>query len=103
MTSPYIELELLRCRVADAHRLRPLVPGQPGNLPLREPALASGAVHDLQVVGLAGGGARQAMRATPSPPSSYPAWSRASSVNVASQKPAEPVVPVADAADPLGE
>src|SRR2546430_4426645 len=55
----HVELELLGSRVADAHRLRPLVPGQPGNLPLREPALAGRAVHDLQVVGLAGGGAQE--------------------------------------------
>ena len=55
----HVELELLGSRVADAHRLRPLVPRQPGNLPLREPALAGRAVHDLQLVGLPGGGAQE--------------------------------------------
>ena len=50
----HVELELLARRVADPHRLRALVAGQPVELHLREPALAADAVHDLEVAGMSG-------------------------------------------------
>ena len=54
-----VELELLGGGVADAHRPRALVAGQPVDLPLGQPPLARDAVHDLQLVGIAGGGPQQ--------------------------------------------
>ena len=44
----HVELELLVRGVADAHRRRALVAGQPVELALGEPPLARDAVHDLQ-------------------------------------------------------
>ena len=54
-----VELELSVRRVADADGTRALVAGEPGHFPLEEPTLAAEAVHDLRLVGAAGGGAQQ--------------------------------------------
>ena len=55
----HVELELLAGLVADAHRLRALVAGQPVELDLGEAALAADAVHDLEVARRAGHRAAQ--------------------------------------------
>jgi hypothetical protein len=52
----HVELELVRGAVADAHRTRVLVAGQPVELRLAQLAFARDAVHDLQVLGVAGDG-----------------------------------------------
>ncbi|MCY1425719.1 hypothetical protein D9M71_415140 [compost metagenome] len=44
-----IQLVLHRRRVADAHRRRVLVTGEPGQAVLGEPALATQAIHDLHL------------------------------------------------------
>ena len=49
-----VELQLRRGGVADPHRPRPLVAGQPLELPLVEAPLAGDPVHDLQLAGIAG-------------------------------------------------
>ena len=54
-----VELELLARFVADAHRLRVLVAGQPVELDLGEPPFAADAVHDLELAGVAGDGSLQ--------------------------------------------
>ena len=47
-----VELQLAMSGVADAHRRRILVTGQPGRGPFGQPPLAGDAVHDLQLTGL---------------------------------------------------
>ncbi len=54
-----IELELFRRRIADANRLRALVSAKPVQFAFRQIALSSNAVHDLHLVGAAGGGPQQ--------------------------------------------
>ena len=54
-----VELELLARFVADAHRLRVLVAGQPVELDLGEPPFAADAVHDLELAGVSGDGSLQ--------------------------------------------
>ena len=44
----HVELELSGGRVADAHRLRALVAGQPVENDLEQPPFATDAVHDLE-------------------------------------------------------
>ena len=94
----HVELELAVGGVADPHRRRSLVARQPADLVLAEAALAGGAVHDLQLRGIAGDRAQQ------------PVAERARLVGVARAhqrvdrerrvaQPAVAVVPVADAAD----
>ncbi len=45
-----IELNLLRCGVADPHRGGIGIARQPGRFPLRQPPLAADAIHDLDLV-----------------------------------------------------
>ena len=52
----YVQLELQRCRIAHPHRPGSLVAGKPVELQLREAPLAGHPVHNLQLVGVAGGG-----------------------------------------------
>src|SRR5581483_5505827 len=52
-----VELELESGRVADAHRLRFLVAGEPVDFPFIETPLAGHAVHGLDLVRAAGNGA----------------------------------------------
>ena len=54
-----VELQLAVRGVADAHRLRALVAGEPRHLPFGQAPLAGDAVHDLHLVGAAGDGAQQ--------------------------------------------
>ena len=96
----HVELELLRRRVADAHRLGPLVAGQPVQLHLRQPPLAGQAVHDVRRGGVAGHRPMQ-----PRPPgvrllevaAAHQGHEREGGV----AQPAVAVVPVAHAADLL--
>ena len=97
-----VELELLAGAVPDPDRRRALVAGEPVELELRQPPFAGRAVHDLDVVRVAGDGAQQ-----PAPPraclldEAVPEQRREREARVA--EPAEAVVPVADAADLLGQ
>ena len=97
-----VELQLRRGGVADAHRLRALVAGEPGELQFRQAALAGDAVHDLHLRRAAGDRAHQ------------PVAPGARLVVVAGvhqreqrergvAQPAVAVVPVAHAADLLGQ
>ena len=54
-----VELQLARGGVADPHRARVLVAGQPVHRPLAEAPLAGKPVHDLHLLGAAGDRARQ--------------------------------------------
>ena len=80
-----VELELPVRGVADAHGTRALVAGQPRHLPLEQPALAAEAVHDLHLVGAAGGGAQQPVAPGARPRRSSRASISATSVSVASR------------------
>jgi hypothetical protein len=55
----HVELELVGGGVADPHRRRALVAGQPARLPLHEMPLAGRAVDDLHVLRVADNGAQQ--------------------------------------------
>ena len=97
-----VELALVRRAVADADRLRALVAAEPGKLELREPALAGDAVHDLEVLGRARDRAEE-------PVTPGACLLDVSGADEREQrqgrvaKPAEAVVPVPHAADPLGQ
>lgn len=54
-----VELELLVRGIADPHRLRSEIAGQPVDVPFRQPPLAENAIHDLHVRGTAGNGTLQ--------------------------------------------
>ena len=95
-----VELELLHRRVADAHGLRVLVAGQPVELDLGQHALPGDAVEDVRLLRVAGDRAHE------------PVAPGAGLVDVAAvherdegegriAQPAEPVVPVAHAAEIL--
>ena len=95
-----VELELLRGGVADAHRRRALVAGEPVELELLEPALARDPVHDLHVVGVAGDRAQQPL----APGQRLVPVARLEHREQRQRRvaePAEAVVPVAHAADVL--
>ena len=98
----HVELELLVRGVADAHRRRPLVAGQPGNLVLVSRRSPAGPYMICRSRGLAGDGAQQ-------PVAPRLRLLLVAGVDEREQRerrvaqPAEAVVPVADAADPLGE
>jgi hypothetical protein len=98
----HIELCLLHRGIADPHRPRAFVPGQPWHLPLRQPPLAPKPVHDLQLVRAAGDGPQQ-----PIPPcaglviKSRMHQSQQREGGVA--QPAVAVVPISRAADLLGQ
>src|SRR5262249_38534326 len=97
-----VELELLRRPVADAHGPRALVALEPGYRPLAEAAVAHHAVHDLQVGRIAGDGAQQ-----PLAPGGGLVAVAAHEEGVEDTgrvaQPAVAVVPVARAADELGQ
>ena len=73
----HVELELLARLVADAHRLRVLVAGQPVELDLGEPAFAADAVHDLELAGVARDRTLQPVLPGAPPPRVYPLSSSA--------------------------
>src|SRR5512133_4267747 len=54
-----VELELLACRVAGAHRRRLLIARQPAERDLSQAALTRDAVHDLERGRVAGGCAQE--------------------------------------------
>ena len=98
----HVELELADRGVADPHRRRVLVAGQPVRLPFLETALAGHAVHDLHVARVPGD----------RPPQPLPPRRRLAGVAGAQQRlqgdrgvaqPAVPVVPVPHPADVLGQ
>src|SRR5271157_4887170 len=60
-----VELGLVCRTVADAYRPRALIARQPGDLPLAQPALTAQPVHDLDLVGAAGDGAKQPVAPRP--------------------------------------
>ena len=97
-----VELELAGGGVADAHGCRALVTREPVDLPLVEAALAGGPVHDLHLRGIAGDGPQQ-----PVPPGHGLVVEAAAHQRLEGQRgvaqPAEPVVPVAVAAEGLGQ
>src|SRR5579863_7575383 len=97
----HVELKLTVRRIADPYRSRVLVTGQPGSGPFGQPPLARDTVHDLQLTRTAGDGAQQ------------PFAPRLSLLEVAGMhgaeqnqcriaQPAISVIPVALAAEPLG-
>ncbi len=97
-----VELELLARRVADPHRARALVAGEPRQLVLRQPPLAGDAVHDLDVGRIA--------RDRPQQPASpgdrllvVVALEEGEQRERRVAQPAVAVVPVAHRADPLGQ
>ncbi len=96
----HIELELLARGVADAHRRRILVAGQPVELHLLQSSFAADAVHDLHLLGAAGHGSpepvapRHGLVAVPGVAQRGEREGRVA-------QPAVPVVPVAHAAEPL--
>ncbi len=97
-----VELTLVRCAVADANGLRAFVPGEPGQLELREPPLSRDAVHDLQILRRAGDRAEEPVAPVAGllhVSSAYQSEEREGRV----AQPAVAVVPVPDAADPLGQ
>src|ERR1700748_460974 len=59
-----IELELIRSRIADAHRLRVLVAVEPRHLAFGQPSRAGAPVHDLDLIRTASGSTKK-----PIPPS----------------------------------
>ena len=63
----HVELELLARLVADAHRLRVLVAGEPVELDLGEPTLTTDAVHDLELARVTGDRALEPVLTTQSP------------------------------------
>ena len=97
-----VELELPGRGVADPHRARSLVARQPVDLPLVEPPLAPGPVHDLHLGRVAGRRPQQ-----PAPPGHGLLVEAAAHQRLEGQggvaQPAEPVVPVATAAQRLGQ
>ena len=98
----HVELELLGGRVTDAYWLRVLVAGQPLEHALVEPPLAAESVHDLDVRRIAGHGAEE-----PIAPAVRLVLVAGSEHREQRQRrvaqPAEAIVPVAGAADPLGQ
>ena len=98
--APDVQLQLLGRGVADAHRRRALVAGQPGQLQLGNPPAAGQPVHDLQVGRVAGDGAQQ-----PVPPlaglGDEPGAGERLQGERGVAQPAVAVVPVAGAADLL--
>ena len=97
-----IELKLRMRGVADPHRLRALVAGQPCGLPFQKSALAHDAVHDLHVGRRAGRGAEQ-----PIVPGG--SFRGIAGVHQRQQReggipqPAEAIIPVARAAELFGQ
>src|SRR5215218_7282167 len=98
----HVDLELPVRRVPDTYRSRAFVAGKPRRLPFEQATLATEAIHDLHLVRAARGGAQQ------------PVAPRERLVVVASvherdegerrvAQPAESIVPVANAAELLGE
>ncbi len=100
--APDVQLKLSMGRVAHAHRGGALVPGQPRQLELGESPLAPEAVHDLELGGRAREGAEQ-----PLPPGARLVEIAAQDQRVEREgrvpDPAQAVVPVAHAAQPLGQ
>ena len=96
----HVELQLAVRGVADPHRLRRLVAGQPGDLGFGEPPLARQAVHDLQLRRRARGGPQQPV----APGAGLAVVARVHQREQRERRvtqPAEPVVPVARAAELL--
>ena len=96
----HVELQLAVRGVADPHRPRRLVAGQPGDLAFGEPPLAGQAVHDLQLRRRAGGGPQQPV----APGAGLAVEPRVHQREQRERRvtqPAEPVVPVARAAQLL--
>ena len=97
-----VELELRARAVADPDRLRALVAVEPRQLELEQSPLAGGAVHDLDVLRVAGDGAQE-----PGPPGAglldEAVADERGEREAGVAEPAVPVVPVPDAADLLRE
>ena len=97
-----IELRLLDGGIADAHRARALVTRQPGDLPFRQPPLAAEPIHDLQLV-------RAARHRAQEPVAPRPRLVVKPAIHQREQgkgriaQPAEAIVPIAGAADLLGQ
>ena len=98
----HVELELRRGRVPDPDGLRALVPGKPSDLVLGEAPLARGPVHDLELIGRSGHRAQQPVAPSPRLLVVSEADERVQRERRVTQ-PAVAVVPVAHAADPLGQ
>ena len=97
-----VELELPGRVVADANRERTLVPGEPLDRYLGDPALAADAVHDPQVSGVAGDRTQQPL----APCLRLVVVARHQQAVEGERRvaqPAEPVVPVPRAAELLGQ
>ena len=95
-----VELKLPRGGVADTHRFRAFVSGQPVELELGEAARASDVVHDLHVGGIAGHGPQQPV-AKGARLVDVPADHEGVEGQAGVTQPAEAIVPVANAADRL--
>ncbi len=55
----HVELQLLRCVIADPHRRGLLITAQPGDDQFRQSPLSADPVHDLDLAGVAGGRANK--------------------------------------------
>jgi hypothetical protein len=89
-------------RVADAHRLGGFVPFEPRHFPFPKPSFASDSVHDLQLIGTAGGSAHQ-------PVAPVTRLFGVTSVHQGKQRerrvthPAKSVIPISNPADLFGQ
>lgn len=95
-----VKLQLRMCGVADPHRLRALIAGKPIGLPFEQPAFAVDAVHDLHAGRIAGDRAQQPIvpgRCLFGVAVVHQREQREGGV----AQPAEPVVPIARAAELL--
>ncbi len=98
----HVELELPGGGVAEPDRARAEVAGQPVGLRLGDDALAGHPVEGLEVAGVAGDGAQQPLAPGGGLLAEAAAQQRGERHRGVAQ-PAEPVVPVARAADVLGQ
>ncbi len=98
----HVQLVLLHRRVADPHRSRGLVPGEPGDFAFRDQTFAAQTVEGLQLPRRARDGATQPV----APGAGFVAVAgvgEGEQRETGVARPAEPVVPVADAADVFGQ
>ena len=96
-----VELELVRRAVSDADRLRALVAAEPGKLELGQPPLACDAVHDLEVLRVEPAIARRSQSRHVTRLFDVAGADECEQRQRRVAEPAEAVVPVPHAADPL--
>src|SRR5271168_4646609 len=97
-----VELRLVYSGVADPDGARPLKSGQPRDLPLGKPPLATQAIHDLQLIGATCDRAKQPVAPRPRLVV-IPRMHQCQQGKGGVAKPAISVIPVAHAAELLGQ